>query len=515
VSVGEAALTTDPALAIGRAGAAGVAEVRAAAQALGAVMDRLDPAVVTVDDAMAMLEVFTQIERMGAAGKTVIAKRATDSERLLRHKGYRDGVDYLARATDSTVGEAVAVLATANALEGLDATTDAVKAGGMSPRRAVAVAAAARANPDTEQEMLAIAETGSLREVQERSRQICRDASTETDEQRAVRLRRRRSVRHGIDADSGEGWGRWRLPPAEHAELVAELNRHKQVFFDDARRKGCREGDDAYLADALVDLARHPANPTRSSTPDTGDPGPDGPSGPGPGAFGGGDEDGTSEPGWRATGRTRWNQKVLVRVDDSAAQRGHPVAGERCEIAHVGPISAAEVRDLLASDAAKAVVVTDPHDHTHVVAVAHLGHQPLDPATLLRDLRAAVDARGVDVAALVHTGRHPTAAQTTAIEWLSGGHCQIHGCTSGTGRLEIDHIEPWADTHRTELHQLALLCGHHHDLKTHHHWTVGPLHPNGTRHLTPPPPPEPPGDPPPGSDPPDTSTTDPNPPDTS
>jgi hypothetical protein len=483
VSVGEAALTTDPALAIGRAGAAGVAEVRAAAQALGAVMDRLDPLVVTVDDAMAMLEVFTQIERMGAAGKTVIAKRATDSERLLRHKGFKDGVDYLARATDSTVGEAVAVLATANALEGLDATTDAVKAGGMSPRRAVAVAAAARANPDTEQEMLAIAETGSLREVQERSRQICRDASAETDEQRAVRLRRRRSVRHGIDADSGEGWGRWRLPPAEHAELVAELNRHKQVFFDDARRKGCREGDDAYLADALVDLARHPANPTRSSTPDTGDPGPDGPSGPGPGAFGGGDEDGTSEPGWRATGRTRWNQKVLVRVDGTAAQRGHPVAGERCEIAGVGPISGTEVRDLLASDAVKAVVVTDPDDHNQIQAIAHLGRAPLDPATLLRDLRAAVDARGVDVASLVHRGRQPTAAQVTAIEWISGGRSQIRGSTGGNGRLEIDHEPPWEQTHRTVLSELTLATGHEHDLKTYQGWTFGSLGPDGKRDL--------------------------------
>jgi hypothetical protein len=361
VSVGEAPFTTDPALATGPVGPAGLAEVRAAAEGLGAVMDRLDPSVVTVDDAMAMLEVFTQIERMGAAGKTVIAKRATDSERLLRHKGYRDGVDYLARATDSTVGEAAAVLATADALEGLDATTDAVKAGGMSPRRAVAVAAAARANPDTEQEMLAIAETGSLREVQERSRQICRDASTETDEQRAARLRRRRSVRHGIDADSGEGWGRWRLPPAEHAELVAELNHRKQVFFDAARRAKRREGDDTYLADALVDLARHPASAR-----------------PAPGSADADAANGDALVGAPSAGRTRWNQKVLVRVDGTAAQRGHPLAGERCEIAGVGPISGAEVRDLLASDAAKAVVVTDPDDHNQIQAIAHLGRAPLD-----------------------------------------------------------------------------------------------------------------------------------------
>jgi hypothetical protein len=501
VSVGEAALTTDHALAAGSsAGPAGVAEVRAAAQGLGAVMDRLDPAVVTVDDAMAMVDVFCRIERMAGTAKTLMAKRATDSARLLRHKGFRDGVDYLARTLDVGAGEAASILGMANALEGLEATTTAAKTGRLSPRKVAAVAAAAQAAPDSEAEMVALAETAPVTQVQECSRQIRRDASAETDEQRAARLRRRRSLRHGIDADTGEGWGRWRLPPVEHAELVAELNRRKQVFFDTARRTGGREGDDAYLADALVHLARHPATSTRPSTHHDCHRGPGAPTSDGdslePDANSTGDgETSPAGPGAPGAGRTRWNQKVLVRVDDTAAQRGHPVAGERCEIAGVGPISGSEVRDLLASDAAKAVVVTDPHDHTRILSVAHLGRAPLDPNTLT-DEAAAVASAGVDVASLVHTGRAPTAAQVTALEWLSGGHCQIRGCTSGTGRLEIDHIEPWADTHHTVLADLALLCGHHHDLKTHHHWTVGPLHPDGTRPLTPPPQPDSPGDPP-------------------
>jgi hypothetical protein len=107
VSVGEAALTTDHAHG---AGSAGVGAVRAAAQGLGAVMDRLDPAVVTVNDAMVMVEVFGRIERMAAAGKTLMAKRATDSPRLLRHKGFKDGVDYLARTLDISAGDAAATL---------------------------------------------------------------------------------------------------------------------------------------------------------------------------------------------------------------------------------------------------------------------------------------------------------------------------------------------------------------------------------------------------------------------
>ena len=102
---------------------------------------------------------------------------------------------------------------------------------------------------------------------------------------------------------------------------------------------------------------------------------------------------------------------------------------------------------------------------------------------------------GVDVASLVHTGRRPTAAQVTAIEWISGGQSQIRGSTGGTGRLEIDHEPPWEQTHRTVLAELTLATGHEHDLKTHQGWILGPLGPDGKRDLTPPPPPG--ADPPP------------------
>jgi hypothetical protein len=483
-----------------------VAEVRAAAQGVGALLDRLDPLVVTVDDAMVMVEVFCRIERMAATGKTLMAKRATDSPRLLRYKGFKDGVDYLARTLDTSAGEAAAILGMANALEGLDATTTAAKTGGLSPRKVAAVASAAIADPAAEAEMVTLAETAPVKVVQERSRQIRRRASTETDEQRAANARRRRAVSHWIDPDTGDGRGSWRLPPGAHAEVVAELNRRANRYFEHARRHGHRELPGAYMADALIELT-HPTTTPRLH-PSTAPPPATGCSSAGPAPDTTRTDrvestepvDDQCDPAAEIAGlppsRSRRNTKIHYRIDATAAQRGHTLPGERCEIAGVGPIPASEIHALTRSDAFKTVIVTDPHDHTRIHTIAHLGHQPLNPHTLTADLHTAIDTRGVDVATLVHTGRHPTAAQTTAIEWLSGGHCQIHGCTSGTGRLEIDHIEPWADTHRTELHQLALLCGHHHDLKTRHHWTIGPLHPNGTRHLTPPPQPEPPGDPP-------------------
>ena len=58
--------------------------------------------------------------------------------------------------------------------------------------------------------------------------------------------------------------------------------------------------------------------------------------------------------------------------------------------------------------------------------------------------------------------------------------CAVPGCGATHG-LELDHVDDWADTYQTEVDSLAWLCGHDHDLKTHHghaspdtrrpHWT--------------------------------------------
>jgi hypothetical protein len=98
---------------------------------------------------------------------------------------------------------------------------------------------------------------------------------------------------------------------------------------------------------------------------------------------------------------------------------------------------------------------------------------------------AAVATKGTEISKVVHLGRRPTVLQKTALDALTDGVCQIDGCNS-KARLEIDHVADWAATKRTELNELARPCGHHHDLKTHHGYTFGPLMPNGKRRLIPP-----------------------------
>jgi hypothetical protein len=128
--------------------------------------------------------------------------------------------------------------------------------------------------------------------------------------------------------------------------------------------------------------------------------------------------------------------------------RGEVAEGELCEIAGLGPVDLATVEDWIGGDAIKAAIVTE----------------------------------GVDIRSIVHLGRSPIELQRTALQWHCAGTCAIERCTS-TARMEIDHVAEWAATHRTTLDDLALVCGHHHDLKTHHRYRFGPLGTDGKRTL--------------------------------
>ena len=184
----------------------------------------------------------------------------------------------------------------------------------------LAVAAAARANPDAEGEMLDLAEEGVGQGGAGAVPPDPPGGIAETDEQRVLQAQRRRTMWHWIDDDNGDGCGKWRFPPAEHAEVIAELNRRMNGFFDQGRRENRHESQGAYMADALVDLVRHPGPPRIPANACT-DP---------PAA--------ATEPGSPKI-RSRRNARPIYRIDANAIDRGHALPGERCEAAGIGPIS--------------------------------------------------------------------------------------------------------------------------------------------------------------------------------
>ena len=125
---------------------------------------------------------------------------------------------------------------------------------------------------------------------------------------------------------------------------------------------------------------------------------------------------------------------TLVHVPFEALVRGAIEGEETCEIVGVGPVPIRTARELLGESILKLVIT-----------------------------------KGVDVANVVHLGRGPTAAQRIALLWTSP-KCSNIECSRM--RVEIDHNNPWADKQETVLGNLDPFCGHDHDLKTNHGWSL-------------------------------------------
>jgi hypothetical protein len=127
--------------------------------------------------------------------------------------------------------------------------------------------------------------------------------------------------------------------------------------------------------------------------------------------------------------------QVVVRVDLDSLLRGQTAPGELCEIDDLGPIPVPMARDL-ANDSFLAVLF---HRAGDIRAVSHFGR------TINATLRTA----------LVDRDRT----------------CVVPGCGVSYG-LEIDHVLPFAEGGPTSLDNLALLCHHHHFLKTYEGWQL-------------------------------------------
>jgi hypothetical protein len=218
------------------------------------------------------------------------------------------------------------------------------------------------------------------------------------------------------------GWGSWLLPIDRQARYDAAIEAEQRAIFEERRAAGEHEPIEAYAADALCRLL------DRALTRGT-------PAG----------SDGVSiDEDWSFA-------KIIVKVDLTALDRGWVQPGEICEIPGQGPIPVGHVWRMIDGNA----------------------------------FVAAVSTKGTEISKVVHLGRKPTVLQRTALEASDEGCCEIEDCSS-KARLEIDHVAEWVATGRTELDELARVCGHHHDLKTHHGYCFGPRQPDGTRKLIPP-----------------------------
>ncbi|MGI8775651.1 MAG: HNH endonuclease signature motif containing protein [Actinomycetota bacterium] len=305
----------------------------------------LDPDVLDGRSAEELVEVFSDIEKVAAAGKALAAGRVASSG-LWRASGHRSAAHWVAQKTGVAVGSAVGVLQTASALSELPEVDQAVRSGKLSEAQAKEVAAAAAAAPEATGELLELAARESLNGLKSRCASL-KAAAVPDEAERYARIHSRRRIRHWSDPD-GAFRADIATTPDAGAVLLAALAPLITELEKEATAQGRRESYEALGADALVAMAAHfrdcGKTPERS----------------GPGAM------------------------VHVVVDHAALERGYTQTGERCEITGIGPVPVATAQALV-TDSLLAVIAAKGTDIREVTSHS---------ATIPTKVRTALQLKG-------------------------------------------------------------------------------------------------------------------------
>jgi hypothetical protein len=288
---------------------------------LDEVLAKIEPEVLDSRDAQALVERSTRLERKCAAIKAAARKIAASG--AWRSSGERTAANWMAKATGTSVGQALGVLKTAEALKELPSVDKSFRAGKLSEIQAKEVASAAAAAPRAEKQLLKAAATEDLASLRDTCARV-RAAALPDEKARYERVRKNRMIRHWRD---GEGAFRMEasMTPDAGATILAALKPvAERIRYENARR-GVRESDAANLADALVEIAQHY-------------------------------RDCDEAPVGRGA-----DSMIHVVVDHAALVRGTVLEGETCEIQGVGPV-AAVIAQAMAADSYVSPLVSDGKD---------------------------------------------------------------------------------------------------------------------------------------------------------
>ena len=302
--------------------------------------EALEPASFSPDAAARVLDLAGALERLGAALKLRVLPRALQGASW-KEEGYRSEAAWLAERTRSSVPQAVAVKVTAERLEALPATAEALASGALSPLEAQTIAAAAVADPTAEASLLEAVGTLALHQFTLAAKKMAQ-AAYAVDADHRQRLHARRFFRTWTDE---EGMSRisGALLPEDGLELISAVRSRATHVADEMRAAGEEpEPQAAYDADALVALVT-------------------------------GDERRATFAGVEG-GRSRSPQLVL-HVSAEGLRRGVLEEGECCEVPGIGPVPL-HVADSLAGDATLTVLARSGAD---IRTVAYLGRTvPVD-----------------------------------------------------------------------------------------------------------------------------------------
>lgn len=476
-------------------------EARALARALASFVGRVDSAAaaggLSGADAAGLAAVFSEVARLAAAGTTVAAGRVATSGQY-RALGFPTAARWLAELSSDGVRAAGRVLTTAAHLDDdrLAATRAAFVGGALTSTQAEELAKTAASAPEEEARLLAFAGRETTKRLREECRRVRLAGRPGGPKPKPRPGRVAEEMAFGA-RDLGNGMGELfaRMPSSWLVRVTAAVREQCEAIFRRARAEGRDDPHAAYLVEALVALVLFgdvTGTGTGGGGPDVAtavdaDPADDADGSDAPPTDGvdGGPTSGSvfDDPLYRELlaavtdeeppappprsvrrrrcacgGRVVPRAKIIVRVDQSALLRGWTEGDETCDIAGVGPVPVATVRELW-PDAVVKLVVT----------------------------------RGVDVVNVTSLGRRATEDMVTAMQWESASRCS-NGACDNERFVQVDHRLGWANVRRTRVDELDGLCCECHRLKTNENWQL--VRGRGRRRLVPPEDPDHPGDPP-------------------
>ena len=309
-------------------------ELRNAVTHLREISSRIDIDGVAGKDAAERVGIADEIRRAGDSLRTV-AVGQVERTNSWKGEGAKSISEWLSSETDCPQYEAQAVVLLANQLQHLPVTQAALRSGTLSNAQAVEVARGAIVAPNTETQLLNLAQHATVRDLRDASSRVVAGATDEAERHRQVH--KSRYFKSWTDLD-GSFNVRGRMTAANGALVMAALKPIQDEIFKAARKSGEHERPESYAADALMALCEK-ANATDSGA-------------------------GTSK-----SKTTRPNTVMNIRVDIDALKRGHTENGEVCEIAGVGPIPVATATEYLGEAFLKLLVI----DGTEIKTIAHMG----------------------------------------------------------------------------------------------------------------------------------------------
>lgn len=229
------------------------AKLKQAVATLEQAVETLDPDVLEPSFALDLVKLFSKVEKLGGAGKSLAARRVASSGSW-KQQGDRSPAHFLARATGESVGAVVTAIETAERMAELPKAQDAFRSGELSQTAAAEIAQAASLAPGSEKQLLRVAQTEGIVGLKQECRRViassCKDEAEE-----AERIHKGRYLRTWTD-DGGAFRMDARMTTEAGAEVKLALDGLREELFHQARSRGLKEPYQALEADALLELAR-------------------------------------------------------------------------------------------------------------------------------------------------------------------------------------------------------------------------------------------------------------------